>query len=200
MPAEHPDRVDYRALRKQVREQRHSRRTVRHPICLDAALYDEWSALKEVERRETVDGIGREPGQPDPTARAGDLPTSEKLRLVEERIAAASVVAIFVVPDPDVQAKRDAKWETIRAGDNTEAIAEHAVASSRASILEAFDHFEDADGNPIPAEQFGVEDLKELMADMTQGQLYGIAAEITRRSSEVPELPLSARRSLVPQP
>jgi hypothetical protein len=39
-----------------------------------------------------------------------------------------------------------------------------------------------------------------LMQDWTQGQLYGIAGEITRRSSEVPELPLSARRSLVPQP
>lgn len=194
MPAENPNRVDYRALREQVKKQRRSRRTVRHKICLDTALLDEWAALKEIERAETVDGIGREPGRSDPNARAGDLPTSEKVRLLEERIAAASVAAIFVVPDPDVQAKRNAAWDEVRATEDAEKIGAHAVTSSKATVLEGFDHFEDAEGNPIPAEQFGLEDLKELMSDWTQGQIFGIAGEISNRSSEVPELPLSVRR------
>lgn len=194
MPAEHPDRIDYRALRQQVKQQRRGRRTVRHQICLDTALLDEWTDLKDQERRETVASIDREPGKPDPTLRHGQLSTGDKLQDLEERIAAASVVAIFVVPDAEVQARRNTLWDEVRATDDAKKINDHAIAAARAVVVESFDHFEDLDGGRIPDDQYGVEDLKDLIAEWTQGQVFAVSGKITSRSAEAPELPLYERR------
>lgn len=186
--------TDYRALRKEIRARRRSRRTVEHPICLDSALLDEYADLQEQDRRETLAGIGRDPEKPDPTRRAGDLDTKAKIAAVEEQMRANSVVGVFVVPDPEAMAKSIAEMGKVQDTEDRQKIEDYAIASARETVLNTFDHFEDADGNTIPAEAYGLEDLKELVADWTRGQLFGLTNRITNRATEVPELPLSGRR------
>jgi hypothetical protein len=192
--------IDYRALRKQVKEKRKARRYVKHPICLDTDLYEQWSELEDQRRQATVASIGRDPEKPDPTARLGDSSNADKIsdqiKALEEQIEAASLVAVFVVPTPEQQAERNASWALLGEDEHAKRAA-HGVTVARETILQAFDRFLDKDGNAIPPDEYGLEDLKELMEDWAQGQLFGLANEITNKSSEVPELPFSVRRSLL---
>lgn len=200
MPAEKLDHIDYRALRRQVRERRRSRRTIEHKICLDSALIDEWAALSDQHRREVVEGIGRDPEKPDPNARAGDLGTAGRLAEAVDRMDAASVLGVFVVPTPETLATWIAEAVEARDADNQKALQVYAITSARRTVLETFDHFRTLDGKPIPAEEYGAEDLKDMLEDWTRGQLIGLATAITDRGNEVPDLPLSGRRSQPPQP
>jgi hypothetical protein len=190
--------TDYRALRKQVKEQRRSRRTLKYPICLDVSLLDELEDLNEQLRQEHVNAIGEADDKPPADGRAGGLTTEGRIGAVEEKIADASVVAVFDIPSPEMQAARAADWVDGQYDEKTAAVRGAAViASARKTIYDSFSHWLDHDGHPIPADQFGLEDLKEIVEDWPQGMTFALSADITTRSTEGVDLPFSVQRSLL---
>ena len=189
--------TDYRALRKQVKEQQRSRRTLRYPICLDVSLIDEIDELNEQLRQERVSSIGKE-GDAAPPERAGSLTTEGRIEAVEQKMREASVVAVFNIPTPEQQAARSAAWIDGDYDDKNAATRTQAVlASARKTIYDSFGHWVDHDGHMIPPNQFGIEDLQEIVEDWPQGMTFALSGEITQRSTEGVDLPFSVQRSLL---
>lgn len=189
--------TDYRALRKQVKEQQRSRRTLRYPICLDVSLIDELDELNEQLRQERVSSIGND-SEPAPPDRAGSLSTEGRVEAVEQKMREASVVAVFNIPTPEQQAARSAAWIDGEYDEKSAATRTQAVlASARKTIFDSFSHWLSHEGTPVPADQFGLEDLREIVEDWPQGMTFALSGEITQRSTEGVDLPFSVQRSLL---
>jgi hypothetical protein len=189
--------TDYRALRKQVKEQQRSRRTLRYPICLDVSLIDELDELNEQQRQERINTIGKD-DEPVPADRAGALSTEGRIEAAEQKMRDASVVAVFAIPTPEQQAARSSAWIDGEMDTKTAAVRTvAAINSARQVIFDSFSHWLRHDGTPVPPDEFGLEDLREIVMDWPQGMTFSLSGDITTRSTEGVDLPFSVQRSLL---
>lgn len=191
--------IDYAALMQDRRQKADSaRRPIRYPICLDLDLYAEKEAVEQAARDAQIATIGEpETVGDDRQGGAGPNPlylaaakAEEAVAEVDQRIADASVYAVFRIPSPTRQAQLHdalALAQKERPDEKNAVVLESAIAT----ITETFQRFETPDRKPIDVlnRQHLVDDLEAW----PEGVIIDLAQRIQTASLGVPDAPKSRR-------
>lgn len=166
----------------QDRKSKQSRPIYRHPFTLIPELYADRTelerALEELPKRKEFADEGQRPRMTPEDGRRADL--DRQLADLDAQIAQATVVAVFKALSADKAAEKIAEWDKANLP---------PLDKARATMIECFESF-DTD------EDLGVDDLKDLLPTLTQGETYDVSNTLMDLSAGAIDVPKSVRQSL----